>query len=150
MMGNRRGVSPVLGVIILMGIALAGGVILTNISNQLFVTGFNAAKYQITELTLQKDSGGSCYLFVSLYNSGSVPVNSTLVEMKFDNGTSFVPVNSTTLVLPGKNFTSFNKLDGNNCNFTLDSSYGVRIHGLSNNSSFATTSLVKVKEVPRS
>lgn len=150
MMNNRRGVSPVLGVIILMGIALAGGIILTNISNQLFVTGFNTAKYQITELTLQKDSGGSCYLFVSLYNSGSEPMKSTLVEMQFDNGTSFVPINSTTLVLPGKNFTSFNKLNGNNCNFTSDSSYGVRIHGLSDNSSFATTSLVKVKEVPRS
>lgn len=151
---SRRGVSPILGVIILIGIALAGGVLLSNISINYFNTAFSDIEYQITELSMQKDSGGSCYLFVTLYNSGSEPITSTTIEISSDARSSFNMTNSTTIV-PGVSFmnlTKFRNLTNpdNPCTYVSDQSYSVEIHGSSNNSSFATTSLVKVKEVTRS
>lgn len=150
-MKKRRGVSPILGIIILVGIALVGGVFLNEISQNFFASSMSTAKYSINDLRIEKDSNGVCFLGISLYNSGTVPIKKTTVKTTLDNGEdwSHSDLNGTTILIePKDQLEKTIRFDGNNCgNFTVGKSYSIFINGTSGDSSFASIIPVEVIRV---
>jgi len=106
-----KGLSTLLGTIILIGIALAAGASIFNIANQYAVVGFSKTEYSVLEASLTKSANNQCFLFVKLVNTGTNPIVSTKLEIQTDkNGTLAIPHSvidglSTTMINPGKDMT---------------------------------------------
>ncbi|NIP62692.1 MAG: hypothetical protein GWN01_03620 [Nitrosopumilaceae archaeon] len=150
-MKKRRGVSPILGIIILIGIALVGGAFLNGISQNFFASSMSTVKYSINDLRIEKDSNEVCFLGISLYNSGTLPIKKTTVKTTLDNGKDWAhsDLNGTTILIePKGQLEKTIRFDGNNCgNFTVGNSYSLFINGTSGDSSFASIIPVEVTRV---
>lgn len=154
-MQRRRGISPILSVIILISIAVVGGVLVFNVQNQFLITGLSQIDLQISELSIQKDAKGSCYLQGSVQNSGTEAIETIILKTTLDSGEDFhrsidgfganlVPNNSTELfeLIPYTN-------DIECGNFTLGSTYSFRINATSADSSFATIRTLEITNVTK-
>lgn len=150
-MKKRRGITPILAVILLVGIALVGGVFLNGISQNFFATSMSALKYTVNDLRVEKDSNNICFLSASLYNSGSLPIKKTTVKTTLDNGDdwSHADLNGTTVFLePKDQLDKILKFDGSVCgNFTVGNTYSMFVNASSDESSFATIVPVKIGSV---
>lgn len=153
-MQSRRAVSPVLAIVILMGIAVVGGGILSSTQNIFLQTALSEMEFKITGLKLEKDSEGGCYLFFSVYNSGSqliqkadfkTTINSTDWTFNISEiGTGLEPGNST------KVFKTTEEIGKNICgNFTTSNTYSVSINGSSPTSTYNVIKAIQAKEVSR-
>ncbi|NIU00767.1 MAG: hypothetical protein GWN01_07505 [Nitrosopumilaceae archaeon] len=151
-MKRRRAITPILSIIILIGIALVGSVLLNGISQNFFASSMSTAKYSINDLRIEKDDNGACFLSVSLYNSGTSPIKKTTIKTTLDNGKDWAhsKLNGTTvLVEPKGQLEKVIRFGGSNCgNFTSGNTYSIFINGTSfDDSSFATLIPVKVTGV---
>jgi hypothetical protein len=79
-----KGLSTLLGTIILIGIALAAGVSIFNIANQYAVVGFSKTEYSVLEASLIKDSNDRCFLYVKLTNTGTNHMERAELEISAD------------------------------------------------------------------
>jgi hypothetical protein len=143
-------VSPIFGVIILIGIAIAGGVFLSNTQNQFLNTTLYDIEYAVTDLRLEKDSKGLCYFFAKLRNSGTDPIVLTKINATLDSGQTWSPSHSllTSDVQPGKTLDLFMQFSGNECgNFTISNTYSAGIEASSGSSSYKTIVPLKVEGV---
>ena len=87
-----KGLSTLLGTILLIGIAIAAGASIFNIANQFSIVGFSKTEYSVMEASLTKSSDDQCFLSVKLMNTGTEPIVSTKLEISTDkNGTLTIP-----------------------------------------------------------
>jgi len=87
-----KGLSTILGTILLIGIAIAAGASIFNIANQFSIVGFSKTEYNVLEASLTKGSNNQCFLSVKLMNTGTEPIVSTKLEISTDkNGTLAIP-----------------------------------------------------------
>lgn len=153
-MASRRAISPVLAVVILMGIAVVGGTLLASTQNVFLQTALSELKYTITDLRLEKDSQGSCYLFLSIHNSGSEVIKKAHFKTVGDSGHD-QPSDDSVIVTdlePAKNETITKFFDSSSSfcgNFTSSNTYSFSINGSSTDSTFTVIKAVTVKEVSR-
>ena len=154
-MRARRAISPILSVIILIGISVAGGSLLYNVQNQVLTTGLSTTALKITDLKMEKDSHGACYFQTKVYNSGTDPIKSIHLKTTLDSGEDFVapfsnfgdtlvPGNSTEKIL-------FMSSENQTCgNFTVSNVYSVKINATSIDSDFSIIKPMKVENVTKS
>lgn len=153
-MACRRAVSPVLAVVILMGIAVVGGGLLASTQNVFLQTALSELKYTVTDLRLEKDNEGGCYLFLSIYNSGSEVIQKAHFKTVGDSGHD-QPTNESLIITnlePARNATITKFFDSNSffCgNFTASNTYSFSINASSADSTYTVIKAVKVKEVSR-
>ena len=147
-MKNRRGITPIFAVIILIGIALVGGVFLNGISQNFFASSMSALKYNVNDLRIEKDSNNVCFLSVSLYNSGTLPIQKTTIKTTLDNGDDWAHEQlngTTTLIEPKDKLEKVIRFDGVTCgNFTVGNTYSMFVNASSSESSFATIVPVEI------
>lgn len=148
----RRAVTPILAVIILIGIAIAGGAFLSSTQNQILSATLSEIEYKVTDLRMEKDSKGTCYFFANLHNSGTESILSTKINITSDGGFDWFPKNSilTTSVSPDQTLSVFESFSGNSCgNFTVSKTYSVGFEANSQSSSKIIYPL-KITEVRKS
>ncbi len=150
----RRGVTPILAVIILIGVAVVGGALLSSAQNQFLITALHGIEYQVTDLRLEKDSNGSCFFFAKMYNSGTEPIIKTKINTTANNGEQWFPEDRdqklVNTVLPSETLDFFEPFSGNACgNFTTSDTYSIGFEALSTSSSYKTIVPLKVKDVIR-
>ncbi len=150
---SRRGVSPILAIVILMSITVAGGAFLSSTQNIFLQTALSEMEFKITDLRLEKDSQDGCYLFFSVYNSGSQLIQKADFKATINDNTDWTfniseigsglePGNSTTVL------RTTEKIDENICgNFTSSNTYSFSINGSSTTSTYNVIKAVQVKEV---
>ncbi len=149
-MKNRRGISPIIGVIILIGIAVVGGALLSSAQTQFLNTAFSQIEYRVTEMKLEKDSGESCFFFAKIHNSGTEPITKTRINATLNSGLQWFPTDSdlSSTVLPSENLDIFESFSGNACgNFTTSHTYSIGIEAISPTSSFKAVYPLEVKDV---
>lgn len=148
---KRRAISPMLSIMILMGVALVGGGVLYGIQNQVFVAGLSSTELMITELKIEMDKTGSCYLGYEISNSGTESIKSIFLKITMDSGDEFLhEVN-----IPSGNFSpgdsplrNVSKQNITLCqNLTLSEVYSVQINAKSADSSFSMLEKIKIKNV---
>ena len=154
-MRPRRAISPILSVIILIGISVAGGSLLYNVQNQVLTTGLSTIALKITDLKMEKDSHGACYFQAKVYNSGTDSIKSIHLKTTLDSGKDFVLQfnNFGDLLVPGNSTTKelFMTRGNLNCgNFTISNVYSVRINATSVDSDFSIIKPMKVENVTKS
>lgn len=152
---RTRAISPILSVIILIGISVAGGGLLYNIQNQVLTTGLSATALKITDLKIEKDSQGACYFQAKVYNSGTDSVKSIHLKTTLDSGDDFVLQfdNFRDVLIPGNSTAEelFMPQGNPNCgNFTISNVYSVRINATSVDSEFSIIKPMKVENVTKS
>ena len=152
---RTRAISPILSVIILIGISVAGGGLLYNIQNQVLTTGLSATALKITDLKIEKDSQGACYFQAKVYNSGTDSVKSIHLKTTLDSGDDFVLQfdNFGGVLIPGNSTAEelFMPQGNPNCgNFTISNVYSVRINATSVDSEFSIIKPMKVENVTKS
>jgi hypothetical protein len=152
---RTRGISPILSIIILIGISVAGGSLLYNVQNQVLTTGLSATALKITDLKMEKDSQGACYLQAKVYNSGTDSVKSIHLKTTLDSGDDFVLQfdNFGETLVPGNSTAKelFMPQGNTNCgNFTVSNVYSVRINATSVDSEFSIIKSMKVENVTKS
>lgn len=148
-MKSRRAVSPILAVIILIGIAVVGGAFLSSAQSQYLNTAFSGVEYKVSELRLEKHSS-SCFLVAKIYNSGTEPIILTKINATLDSGEAWFPTHSalSNTIEPTHALDLFLQFSGNACgNFTASNTYSFGIEASSESSSFKTVVPLKVKEV---
>lgn len=151
-MKSRRAVSPILSVIILIGIATVGGGFLFNAQNQFLTSSLAEMEYKITDLRMEKDSSGSCYFLISLYNSGSEAVTTTSINTTLDSGEPWFPKDPglTKIINPRDTLDVFESFSGDECgNFTSSQSYSIGVEAVSDISKFKTIKIMKVENVTK-
>ncbi|TBR26045.1 MAG: hypothetical protein EPO63_00750 [Candidatus Nitrosotenuis sp.] len=149
-MKHRRGVTPILAVIILIGIAIVGGVFLSTTQNQILSATLSEIEYKVTDLRMEKDSKGTCYFFVKLHNSGTEQILSTKINATSDGGFDWYPKNPilTTRVSPSQTLSVFEPFSGNPCgNFTTSKTYSVGFEASSQSSSSKIIYPMKITDV---
>lgn len=135
-MKHRRGVTPILAVIILIGIAIVGGVFLSSTQNQILSATLSEIEYKVTDLKMEKDSGGTCYFSATLHNTGTEEIVSTKINITSDGGFNWFPKSQLTSVSPSQTFPVFEPFSGNSCgNFTASKTYSVGFEASSKSSS---------------
>ncbi|WP_048195634.1 archaellin/type IV pilin N-terminal domain-containing protein [Candidatus Nitrosotenuis uzonensis] len=146
----RRGITPILSVVILIGIALVGSVLLNGLSKDFAGKTFAQIEYKVSNVNLKKDSAGSCYFSLTLHNTGTLPITMTTINATFTNNTKWNPpelVDATTKE-PGHTYENTVMFDGHTCgNVTVGNTYVVRILANSADSSFSTSIPVKASRV---
>ncbi|MEM2760580.1 MAG: archaellin/type IV pilin N-terminal domain-containing protein [Nitrososphaerales archaeon] len=106
-----KGLSTILGTILLIGIAVAAGTSIFNIANQFSIVGFSKTEYGVIDASLTKSGNKECFLHVKLINTGTEPIVSTKLEIHTDkNGTltirdSELPANIMKSIDPGDTIT---------------------------------------------
>lgn len=154
-MRKRRGVSPILSIMILISIATVGGGLMYSIQNQFLTVALNALEIRVTDLKIEKDANGACYFQALFHNSGTEPISKISLKTTLDNGEDFVRTvdNFGPQFVPG-NSTKFELIPMTNAtqcgNFTISNTYSFRINASSTDSTFATIALVQVTNVTRS
>lgn len=159
-MKSRSAVSPILGVVILIGITIAGGMMLSNISSQFYDVTLSEFEYTPYEINFQKDQDGDCYVFVGLENSGSESFNQTKISVTPEPLVSCTIAYHNSTVLPHEKyeklfwFSNKTLIDSKttNCNctkFSIGKQYSFTITGNTNSSQSSINHLVKVNEVQR-
>lgn len=149
-MRNRRGISPIIGVIILIGIAVVGGGLLSSAQTQYLNTAFSQIEYRVTEMKLEKDSNSSCFFFAKIHNSGTEPITQTKINATLDSGLSWFPTDPDlfTTIQPSENLDIFEPFSGNACgNFTTSHTYSIGVEAASLTSSFKAVYPLEVKDV---
>lgn len=149
-MKTRRAVSPIIGVIILIGIAVVGGALLNSAQSQFLNTAFTQIEYKVTEMRLEKDSHGSCFFFAKIHNSGTEPIVTTKINTTTNGGLQWFPTNSalSSTIQPTQNLDVFEAFSGNACgNFTTGNTYSIGLEASSPSSSFKTVYPIKVRDV---
>lgn len=142
----RRGITPILSVVILIGIALVGGVLLNGLSKDFTGKTFAQIEYKVSDVNLKKDSTGSCYFSLTLYNTGTLPIIMTAVNATFTNNTKWSPPELVDAITkePGHSYENTVMFGGHACgNVTVGSTYVIRILANSEDSSFSTSIPVK-------
>ncbi len=135
-MKHRRGVTPILAVIILIGIAIVGGVFLSSTQNQILSATLSEIEYRVTDLKMEKDSSGTCYFSATLHNTGTEEIMSTKINITSDGGFDWFPKSQLTSVSPSQTFPVFEPFSGNSCgNFTASKTYSVGFEASSQSSS---------------
>lgn len=135
-MKHRRGVTPILAVIILIGIAIVGGVFLSSTQNQILSATLSEIEYRVTDLKIEKDSSGTCYFSATLHNTGTEEIMSTKINITSDGGFDWFPKSQLTSVSPSQTFPVFEPFSGNSCgNFTASKTYSVGFEASSQSSS---------------
>ncbi|MFN3654299.1 MAG: archaellin/type IV pilin N-terminal domain-containing protein [Candidatus Nitrosotenuis sp.] len=148
-MKSRRAVSPILAVIILIGIAVVGGAFLSNAQSQYLNTAFSGIEHRVSDLRLEKHSS-SCFLVAKIYNSGTEPIILTKINATLDNGKAWFPTHSSlsSTIKPTQALELFLQFSGNACgNLTAANTYSFGIESYSESSSYKTVVPLKVKEV---
>jgi flagellin-like protein len=148
----RRAISPILAVVILIGIAIAGGVFLSTAQSQYMNTAFSDIEYRVTDLRLEKVSGNSCFFVAALYNSGTIPITRTLINATLDSGESWFPKAGSLVdtIQPRQTMSVFEQFSGNACgNLTTSNTYSIGIEAKSDLSSYKTVVPVKVGDATR-
>jgi|GEM_PF-5041202 len=79
-----KGLSTLLGTIILIGITIAAGASIFNIANQYAVVGFSKTEYSVLDASLTKNSNNRCFLYVKLMNTGTNDIESVELEISAD------------------------------------------------------------------
>jgi hypothetical protein len=106
-----KGLSTILGTILLIGIAIAAGASIFSITNQFSIVGFSKTEYSVIDASLTKSGNKECFLYVKLINTGTEPIVSTKLEIHTDkNGTltirdSELPTNILKSIDPGDTIT---------------------------------------------
>jgi flagellin-like protein len=151
-MKQRRAISPILAVVILMTIAIMGGGMLYGLQNQILVTGLSTIDLRITDLRLEKDVNGACYFQTVLYNSGTEVIQKIHLKTTLDNGDDFVrEINNFGGELGPRDSTEhFEFLESSNfiCgNFTTSNTYSVFVNATSFDSKFSIIKSMKVGNI---
>jgi flagellin-like protein len=149
-MRARRGITPIFAVVILIGIAVVGGAFLSSAQTQLLNTSLTDLEYRVTDLRLEKDSGGTCFFSAKLYNSGTEPISKTVIHTTFDSGEQWSPQdpNLTSTIQPTNSTKVFVPFTGNPCgNVTVSNTYSVGIEAHSASSSYKTVQQLKAREI---
>lgn len=80
-----KGVSTILGTIILIGIAIAAGASIFTITNQYAIVGFSKTEYTVVEALFTKTTDPQCFLYVKLMNTGTEQISQTELEISIDD-----------------------------------------------------------------
>jgi len=86
-----KGLSTILGTILLIGIALAAGASVFNIANQYAIVGFGKTEYSVLDASLTKSANNQCFLYVKLTNTGTNTIQN--VELEISSDTAGIPPN---------------------------------------------------------
>lgn len=152
-MRKSKGITPIMSVVILIGIAVVGGLFLNAISQQFSSSALTTLKYSVNDLRIEKSNDGACFFSVNLYNSGTVPVQKTTIKTTLDNGEDWAheEFNGTkTIIVPKEELSKVVTFDGNDCgNFTTGNTYSMFINASSTESSFSTIKSIKIKEIEK-
>lgn len=149
-MKRRRAISPIIGVIILIGIAIVGGALLSSAQSQFLNTAFTQIEYRVAEMKLVKDSRGSCFFFAKIHNSGTEPIIATKINTTMNNGLQWFPTHTTlsNQIAPTRSLDVFEVFSGNSCgNFTIGNTYSIGIEATSPTSSFKIVHPIQVSDV---
>lgn len=152
-MRKRRAVSPLLAVIILIGITVVGGVIVNDSLFNILGSALTQIEYKVTDLRLEKNAEGSCYFSIGLFNSGTEIIKRVNVKTTLDNGEDWIfefenlgdglAPHDTTSVFEQIPFTN----DAICGNFTLSNIYSISINASSVVSSSNILKAIKVGNV---
>ena len=152
-MRKKRAVSPSLAVIMLIGITIVGGVILNESVLQIIVPNLTQIEYKITDLKLQKNDLGSCYLTVEVYNSGIEIIEKLHLKTTLDSGEDWVKDfdDIDEGLGPGNSAKIFEQIPYTNdvvCgNFTVSNTYSFSINASSAESTANILQVLKVENV---
>lgn len=94
-----KGVSTLMGAIILIGIAVAAGASVFNIANQYAAVGFSKTEYSVLDASLSK-SGSDCVLQVELINTGTTQIVKTVLRMSTDKTDALPTTPPPTILIP--------------------------------------------------
>ncbi|MFB5628986.1 MAG: hypothetical protein ACE5RR_03540 [Nitrosarchaeum sp.] len=152
---TKRGISPILSIMILIGISVAGGSLLYNVQNQVLTAGLSTTALKITDLKIEKDIHGACYFQAKIHNSGTNSINSIHLKTTLDSGEDFVLQfdNFGDMLIPGNSTSKelFMTQSNPNCgNFTVSNVYSIRINATSVDSGFSIIKPMKVESVIKS
>jgi hypothetical protein len=151
-MTKRRGISPMLAVIILMTISIIGGGMLYGIQNQIFVVGLSILEIRPIDLRLEKNTDGSCYVQSVFYNSGTELIQDIRIKTTLDSGEDFVRIlpDLQAGLSPGDSIEDFFTPIRVECdNFTIANTYSIFVNASSAESSFSTIKSIKVENITR-
>lgn len=149
-MTKRRGISPMLAVIILMTISIIGGGMLYGIQNQIFVVGLSILEVRPIDLRLEKNADGSCYVQSVFYNSGTELIQDIRIKTTLDSGEDFVRIlpDLEAGLSPGDSIEDFFTPMSIECgNFTVANTYSIFVNASSAESSFSTIKSIKVENI---
>jgi len=143
LLGNCRGVSPIVSVLLMVGVALAlGGFV------SLYMTSYVTSSSRIVSLSVSDalllKNGDHVYLAITLRNTGSTPVNIGKVTIYLPSGSqSSDPLNIP--LSPGQSYTITEEdLANHGCvlnasDFNVGSSYVIRVYTSSGGSQTSYT-----------
>ena len=152
-MKSRRAVSPLLAVIILIGITIVGGVLVNDSVVNLIIPQLSQMEYKITDLRMEKNSKGACYFSVEIFNSGTEVIKKAHLKTTLDSGEDWVmPFDGLGEGLnPGESAEIFEQIPFTNdviCgNFTVAKTYSFSINASSAVSSANFLHPMKVSNV---
>lgn len=122
---RKKGLSTLLGTIILMGIAIVAGVSIFGIVNNFALVGFSSLQYTVVDASLTKVSGeeaDTCLLTVTLMNTGTDAFKKTVIELSRDepdaDGEFSVSIPDSLLVLDDTTVEPSDTIEFNSLVFT--------------------------------
>jgi len=142
---GKRGISPLIATIILIAIALAGGLLVYTYMTSM--TGVLSAKGQVSveAIDLVKDTEGNVVFSITVKNSGNKPIKLINVTLASENAVTIF--NNTNSPLQPSQTTSYVKDSNFSGSYTAGNSYNVVIKAVfTDDSTFTTTVSVKCRQ----
>ena len=144
-MRGKRGISPLIATIILIAIALAGGLLVYTYMTSM--AGVLSAKGQVSveAIDLVRGSDGKATFSITVKNSGNKPIKQLNVTLASESEASFLGISAANPLQPGQT-ASYIKSSGFTGTYTAGNSYNVVIEAVfTDGSTFTTTVSVKCR-----
>ena len=138
---GRKGISPLIATIILIGICVAGGLLIYNIFFSTTGTITQRGQVEVVTVDLVKSSGGTTFS-ITIKNTGNKPVVTLQVTLDDENAQDLqiggMNISDANMLQPGQTATlSYNPTDGK---YVVGESYTVTIYAeFSDGSEFTDT-----------
>lgn len=127
---------------------------LYGIQTQFLTSSLSSLELRATDMRLEKDSQGSCYLQTVFYNSGTELIENIKLKMTLDNGDDYVwSINGLgDGLVPGNSTEYFDFIPSTetHCsNISVSNTYSFFVNASSTESSFSTIVSIKVENVTK-
>lgn len=143
-MRGKRGISPLIATIILIAIALAGGLLVYTYMTSM--TGVLSAKGQVSveAIDLVKDTEDNVVFSITVKNTGNKPIEELKVKLDNENEATFSGISDSNPLQPGQSASYTNSSLSQS--YTVGNSYNVIITAkFTDGSTYTTTVSVKCR-----
>ena len=149
---GKRGISPLIATIILIGIGVAGGLLIYNIFFSTTSTITARGQLEVESIDLVKDTAGNVVFSITIKNTGNKPVDAAngYLKVTLDGESEYDLVSNGVLssnLEPGQSISVVLKSgDGLSKSYTVGNSYNVVIQAqFTDGSTYTTTTSVKCR-----